>query len=87
MLQTALHGWTDKHPDVPVNVDLMAGDTGPALALLARDAQLVVVGSHRHSDLRRQPGSVSRHLLQYATCPVALVREVASLNATPPTVR
>lgn len=87
VLQTALHGWTDKYPDVPVTVGLMAGDTGPALTLLARDAQLVVVSSHRHSGLRRQPGSVSRHLLHYATCPVALVREVSSLNATPPTVR
>lgn len=87
VLQTALHGWTDKYPGVPVTIGLTAGDTGPALALLARDAQLVVVGSHRHSGLRRQPGSVSRHLLHYAMCPVALVREVSSLNATPSTVR
>ncbi|MER6591114.1 universal stress protein [Micromonospora purpureochromogenes] len=86
VLQSALHGWADKYPGVAVRTGLTAGDTGPALALLARYAQLVVVGVHRTSRLHRQPGSVSRHLLRYAACPVALVRELSVLNAMP-TVR
>lgn len=58
-------------------IELLEGP--PAEAVLnvaeARDAALVVVGSHGHGGLSRAlMGSVSRKILEHATCPVLVVR-------------
>ncbi|GAA4711594.1 universal stress protein [Phytohabitans rumicis] len=79
ILAAAVHGWLDKYPDVDVAQTLIAGDTGPALALLSRTARLVVTAPHRHS---RRPGAVSQYLLHHAACPLALAGVSADRTST-----
>lgn len=55
-----------------------AGDAGRMIVWVAADigADVVVMGSHGRSALRSMMmGSVSRHVLQHAPCPVLVVRE------------
>lgn len=54
------------------------GDPGPTIcAVAARDAvDVVVIGSHGHGWLQRVLiGSVSKHVLQHAPCPVLVIRD------------
>ncbi|HEY5179466.1 MAG TPA: universal stress protein [Dermatophilaceae bacterium] len=44
----------------------------------SRDAQLLVVGSHGHSEIAQLLGSVSYHCVAHAACPVVVVRHRAS---------
>lgn len=67
--------WARKHPDVPVRRVLARGRPAPCLLEQARQAQLVVVGSHGRGVLAGLVlGSVGNVLVHRAPCPVAVVR-------------
>ena len=56
---------------------LEAGDAGPMIVWVAEHehSDLIVAGSHGHGVLKRLVmGSVSKHVMNHATCPVLLVR-------------
>ena len=62
-------------PDVEVEQRLVESDAGEALVAESENAELVVVGSHGRSGLRAAIlGSVSRHVVDHAHCPVVVVR-------------
>ncbi len=62
-------------PGVPVERRVMAGDPGRTLVEEARDADLLVVGSHGHGAVMGALlGSVSYHCVEHAPCPVVVVR-------------
>ena len=62
-------------PEVEVESRLTEGDPGEALVTESESADLVVVGSHGRSGLRAAIlGSVSRHVVDHAHCPVVVVR-------------
>ena len=61
----------------PVDVDrrLVEGDAGEALVAESKEAELVVVGSHGRSGFKAALlGSVSRHVVDHAACPVVVVK-------------
>lgn len=61
--------------DVEVEQRLTESEAGEALAAESESADLVVVGSHGRSGLRAAIlGSVSRHVVDHAHCPVVVVR-------------
>lgn len=63
-------------PDVEVEARLAELDAADALVAESESADLVVVGSHGHSGLRAAIlGSVSRHVVDHARCPVVVVRQ------------
>jgi nucleotide-binding universal stress UspA family protein len=83
-LAEALAGWSEKHPDVALTQTVTFGAPLPALREAARDAGLVVVGSHgRGAVLRFALGSVSSSLLKSARCPVAVVRPAGDDQEAP----
>lgn len=64
-----------------------AGDPAAMVAWVARheDSDLVVVGSHGRSALKRVlVGSVSEHIVRHAPCPVLVVRAGAEHFPDPP---
>jgi nucleotide-binding universal stress UspA family protein len=62
-------------PDVDVEPKLVDSDAGDALVAESEGADLVVVGSHGRSGLRAALlGSVSRHVVDHARCPVVVVK-------------
>lgn len=62
-------------PDVEVEARLTENDAPEALVAESESADLVVVGSHGRSGLRAAIlGSVSRHVVDHANCPVVVVR-------------
>lgn len=70
--------WHDKHPDVEVHEKVR--QSHPVLGLLdacaATDAQMLVVGGHRHNRVSGMlVGSVARGVLHHADVPVAIVHE------------
>ena len=67
---------------VTVDVAPIAVEDTPARALLdaARDADLLVVGSHGHGLSGLFLGSVSLECAQHAACPVVIVRGSAQLE-------
>jgi nucleotide-binding universal stress UspA family protein len=75
-LDDALRPWTERHPDVAVRRLPVVGGATRALVEASSEAALVVVGSRGHGALAGTLfGSVSRHLLRQAHCPVAVVRD------------
>jgi nucleotide-binding universal stress UspA family protein len=65
-------------PDVEVVQRLTEAEAGEALVEESKEADLVVVGSHGRSGLRAAIlGSVSRHVVDHAHCPVVVVRPQA----------
>ncbi|WP_235998763.1 universal stress protein [Qaidamihabitans albus] len=67
----------DRYPDVPVEWESVADRPADALLRLAKDAGLLVVGSHGRGPARRVLlGSVSHAVLYHAPCPVALLRDL-----------
>jgi nucleotide-binding universal stress UspA family protein len=74
--ESDLARWRESFPDVPVDVEVAAGNPAALLVEQSRSAQLVVVGTRGRGGLRGMLlGSVSQQLLQHAHCPVAVVRE------------
>ena len=62
-------------PDVEVEQRLVEAEAGDGLVAESSEADLVVVGSHGRSGLRAAIlGSVSRHVVEHAHCPVVVVR-------------
>jgi nucleotide-binding universal stress UspA family protein len=65
-------------PGVEVEARLTESDPGEALVAESESADLVVVGSHGRSGFRAAIlGSVSRHVVDRAHCPVVVVRQRA----------
>jgi nucleotide-binding universal stress UspA family protein len=77
-LSASLAGLREDHPDVFVTVETLPGllpEQG--LVRLSREADLVVVGTHQRSAVRRLlAGSVSESVLEHACGPVAVVPNV-----------
>ena len=66
--------WTDRHPDLNVRRVAVAGGAAGALVRASSEASLAVVGSRGQGTLADTVlGSVSRHVLHHAECPVAVV--------------
>jgi len=62
-------------PGLEVEQKLVEGDAGDALVAESESAELVVVGSHGRSGLKAALlGSVSRHVVTHAACPVVVVK-------------
>lgn len=65
-------------PGVEVESRLTESEAGEALVAESESADLVVVGSHGRSGFRAAIlGSVSRHVVDHARCPVVVVRQQA----------
>ncbi|CAM3698971.1 universal stress protein [Smaragdicoccus niigatensis] len=79
LLSENLAGWSEKYPDVQVHTTAMAGDARDVLSGSAKQARLVVVGSHgRGRAAALILGSTSQHLLRHSPCPVMICRQAAS---------
>lgn len=77
VVSSQLEEWRDRYPDVAVDHCALEGRPADALLKQAEDAALLVVGSHGRGPLRRTVlGSVSHRVLQQASCPVAVLREL-----------
>ena len=60
---------------IEVEQKLVEGDAGEALVAESATAELVVVGSHGRSGFKAALlGSVSRHVIDHAKCPVVVVK-------------
>jgi len=74
-LETALSDALGSDPDVELEQKLVEGDAGDALVAESATAELVVVGSHGRTGLKAALlGSVSRHVVNHAACPVVVVK-------------
>lgn len=74
-LATAVGEVAAAHPDVAVNRKVLRGHPAAMLLDEAKDADLLVVGSHGHGGVAGALlGSVSQRCIQHATCPVVVVR-------------
>ena len=68
-------------PDV--NSEILTGPTAQAIAQRARDADLVVMGTHgRHGLAHLLMGSVAERVVRTAPCPVLTVRGASAGHAT-----
>jgi nucleotide-binding universal stress UspA family protein len=66
-------------PPVEIEQRLIEGGPADVLESEARSADLLVVGSHGRSGLKAALlGSVSRHVVDHATCPVVVVKASGS---------
>jgi nucleotide-binding universal stress UspA family protein len=66
-------------PGVEVEQKLVEGDPGEVLVAESEAAELLVVGSHGRSGLKAALlGSVSRHVVSHAACPVVVVKSQSS---------
>jgi nucleotide-binding universal stress UspA family protein len=75
-LEMAVRPWADKFPEVGLRLRPVIGRAAPELIQASAYASLLVVGSHGHGNLAALLlGSVSRHALRHAECPVAIVRD------------
>jgi nucleotide-binding universal stress UspA family protein len=64
-----------EHPGVRVERTVVPGHAAAVLLERAKDADLLVVGSHGHGGfVGALLGSVSQHCIHHATCPVVVVR-------------
>ena len=71
----SLAGFAEKYPEVTVTVHQDEGDPGRTVVAASHDADLVVVGSRGRGDaVATLFGSVSRHVVENAHCPVVVVR-------------
>ena len=62
-------------PGIEVERKLVEGEAGDALVTESESAELLVVGSHGRSGLKAALlGSVSRHVVSHAACPVVVVK-------------
>jgi nucleotide-binding universal stress UspA family protein len=78
LVSESVSGWSDKYPDVQVDLRVRRQQPTTALVEASADAQLVVVGSRGLGGFRGLLlGSVSRSVLHHAACTVAVVRDRA----------
>jgi len=62
-------------PGIPMETAVVEGQSAPVLLDAARDADLLVVGSHGHGRFAGMlMGSVSTHCVEHSSCPVVVVR-------------
>jgi nucleotide-binding universal stress UspA family protein len=74
-LEAALDDDLAGNPDIEVDRRVVEGDAGEVLVDEAATADLVVVGSHGRTGLKAALlGSVSRHVVDHATCAVVVVK-------------
>ncbi len=66
-------------PDVIVCPRVVEGNAAEVLLRAACGAELLVVGSRGHSGFAATLGSVSRHCVRHAPCPVVVVRGSVSV--------
>ncbi|MEU4392151.1 universal stress protein [Kribbella sp. NPDC023855] len=79
MVTEALAGWGDKYPDVVFRTHYRPGHPVQVLAKESQYADLLVVGGLGRSQFTPlRLGSVSRGVLHYARCPVAIVHDGVS---------
>ena len=73
--QAALDAAFAEDPPVEIERKLVEGDAAEVLEQESKKADLVVVGSRGHSGIRAVLlGSVSRHVVDHAPCPVVVVK-------------
>jgi nucleotide-binding universal stress UspA family protein len=74
----------DRHPGLPVGVELSERDPAQALAVLAQDADLLVTGTRGHGGFTGMLlGSVSNKLAAHAPCPVVVIGVDVPLETRP----
>jgi len=74
LVSEASAGWREKYPDVAVNQVLAHGHPSEALCEAGQRASLLVVGIRGRTAPRVEGiGSVSRHLVYRAPCPIVVV--------------
>jgi nucleotide-binding universal stress UspA family protein len=77
VLEEVLEPVRKRHPNVDIQSKTVEGHPAPALVEASQGADLVVVGSHgRGAFAGMLLGSVSRHCVSHASCPVLVVRRV-----------
>lgn len=75
LLSEGIAGMSERYPDVSVTHVTEQGSAAQVLVEHARDAQLIVVGSHgRGPIVGALMGSTSQNLLHHARCPVTICR-------------
>lgn len=68
------------YPDVVMHPSVHEGRPGPILVDAAREADLLVVGTHGRSELSSLLlGSVSETCAHHASCPVVIIRDEAPI--------
>ncbi|HUG63710.1 MAG TPA: universal stress protein [Gaiellaceae bacterium] len=77
MLEAVVAEVLGDEPGLEIEQRLVEGDAGDALVAASESAELLVVGSHGRSGLKAALlGSVSRHVVSHAACPVVVVKAV-----------
>jgi nucleotide-binding universal stress UspA family protein len=75
LVSEVIAGWSEKYPDVEVRQQIVCAEPVELLTKDSAGADLLVVGSRGRGGFSGLLlGSVSRHVLQLADCPVAVVR-------------
>ena len=75
VLEDAVSEALGAEPGVEIELRIAEGDAGDALVAESLSAELVVVGSHGRSGFKAALlGSVSRHVVSHAACPVVVVK-------------
>lgn len=73
---TAMAEIREDFPGLQISAETVPGEPGEALVAAGQTAQLLVIGGRGHGAVRGLLlGSVSRHLLRHAACPIAIVPE------------
>lgn len=73
-----LAGWREKCPDLELSTVIEQANPAELILESARDAQLVVVGSHGHNRLTGAfLGSTSQNLLHHVACPITICRRAS----------
>lgn len=78
LVDRELDAWAARYPAVPVRTVITHDQPAATLIGLSQTARLVVVGSHGRGGLTGMLlGSVGRHVVRHAACPVMVVRSDA----------
>ncbi|MDV7084281.1 universal stress protein [Rhodococcus sp. IEGM 248] len=73
-----LAGWREKCPDLQLTTVIEQANPAELILEYARDAQLVVVGSHGHNRLAGAfLGSTGQNLLHHVACPITICRRAS----------